>query len=195
MAVEIELKAKVDNPEEIKNRLIGLAVFRGTFEKNDVYYISEVSGNDSRDAKNPDYGIRIRKEEFEDASGNSKKSSIVTWKSKDVRDGIEVNNENEFEVSSGQVFEDLIRHLGLKKRIAKRKTGSVFDYFGMTAELSDIDGLGWFLELEIIISEKDEKNVEIQKEKLLSFLDKLGISGDSIESRSYAMMLAEKFSE
>lgn len=189
MATEIELKAWVMDPGELKNKLSKLAVFKGTFEKNDTFFRplnpAEITGS-------PSYGVRIRKEAAEDPRGILRESIYVTYKSKKIQNGIEINDEREFQVSQATAFEEFLIHLGFKESIKKRKKGSSFDYNGMTVELTEVEGLGWFVELEILLPEKENKNTENEMKKLLCFLDLLEIPRGSIESRSYTAMLAER---
>jgi adenylate cyclase class 2 len=181
MATEIELKAHVANHLEIGNRLSKLAVFTGTFEKKDVFY--SLVGSTA-------YGVRLRKESKRLPSGTSRLKNLVTWKSKQVTDGIEINDEREFEVSSCEVFEQFLTHLGFMVKRRKKKKGSSYDNNGMTVELTEVEGLGWFVELEMISDDKDAGNLAATRKKLLDFLAELGIERDAIESRSYTEMLS-----
>jgi adenylate cyclase class 2 len=79
----------------------------------------------------------------------------VNFKRKEVRDGIEVNDEREFEVSDAAVFGELLSRLGLAVWIRKRKTGEAWTWGGITIELSEIEGLGFFAELEILADKDD----------------------------------------
>jgi adenylate cyclase class 2 len=184
MAIEIELKAWVDNTQDIKSKLSEAAVYRGSFEKNDVYYFP-----DSQFTASEDYGVRIRNEAFTDSSGITKEATIVTYKIKELRGKIEVNEENEFDVSSGTAFEKFLKHQGFREKVRKHKKGDSYDYNGMTIELTEVEGLGWFIELEILIIERDNEKIEKERDRLLVFLDKLGIPQESIEGRSYTSML------
>jgi adenylate cyclase class 2 len=82
-------------------------------------------------------------------------------------------------------------NLGFKEKIRKRKIGSTYDYEGITAELTEVEGLGWFIELEILLPERDNEKIENVRERLLCLLDLLEVSRSKIESRSYSSMLAE----
>jgi len=186
MATEIELKAWVSNPEELGRKLSGLAVFIGNFEKSDAYFQPV---NSAETPERPGYGVRLRKEKTKNLNGVLKELNYVTYKSKQVRDGIEVNDEREFEVSSASAFEEFLEYIGYRESIKKHKTGNSYKNDSMTVELTEVQGLGWFIELEILAAEQDDENTEAIKKRLLSFLDQLEIPRKSIESRSYAEML------
>jgi adenylate cyclase class 2 len=186
MPVEIELKAHIGNPELIKSRLDGIAEFSAAIEKKDVYWFPSAGGGE----KNlPVSGIRVRKESITDAEGKFSQMVLVTYKNKERRNGIEVNDEYEFEVSSAEVFEDMLGRLGLKQGIAKRKKGWAWKFRGITAELVTVDGLGWFVELEIIADKADRETSGEGRKQLLGLLDKLGIERENIEERYYTEML------
>jgi predicted adenylyl cyclase CyaB len=61
----------------------------------------------------------------------------------------------------------------------------------VTAELSEVEGLGWFIELEIIADNEDRETIEAGRGRLLSLLKSLGIGEEQIEERYYSDMLME----
>ena len=185
MAREIEIKARISNPGEIRKKIFNKAVYIGTFEKEDSYWQTDGDNISSN------YGIRIRREDFYYTNGNSKKTVYVTWKTKEIRNGMEFNDEREFEVSSASVFEEFLAHLGYRKKISKKKKGSAYSWKNITAEVAEVEGLGWFIELEIILTNRDEKLETSAHDSLICALDELGIEKEAVESRSYTQMLAQ----
>ncbi len=115
--------------------------------------------------------------------------TIVTYKKKEIRNKIEVNEEKEFEVSDAFLFEELLQRLGLEVSLRKHKIGKVWEWDGMTIELSLVETLGWFIELEILADTNDSETVNSARHKLLACLDRLGIPEEAIESRYYTEML------
>ncbi|MDR2094158.1 MAG: CYTH domain-containing protein [Treponema sp.] len=186
MPIEIELKAHAGNPELVKSRLDELAEFSAAIEKKDVYWFPSAGGLEKT---LPSSGIRVRKESITDAAGKCSHVVLVTYKNKERRDGIEVNDEYEFEVSSAEVFEDMLGCLGLEPGIAKHKKGWAWKFRGVTAELVRVDGLGWFVELEIIADRADREASAEGRKQLLGLFDKLGIERKNIEERYYTEML------
>ncbi|MDR0524709.1 MAG: class IV adenylate cyclase [Spirochaetaceae bacterium] len=183
MATEIELKARVEDPALIRKKLTDLAVFSGSFEKSDVYWLNP------KGQITPDYGVRIRQETRKTPQGESARTVTVTYKTKKIYNGLEVNDEREFTVSDLENFEELLRRLGLAPGIGKRKQGWTWDWEGVTAELAEITGLGWFAELEILGGTDSPETVAASRSRLLTFLRSLGIGEDKIEPRPYAAML------
>jgi adenylate cyclase class 2 len=196
MVTEIELKAHVRDSEKLKILLSGKAESRGAFEKRDVYWFG------AETSSYPVSKLRVRKEKRSFADGTEKSLCLVTYKAKEENNGIEINEELEFEVSPVEAFEEFLKKAGLRPGAAKRKHGWVFlkavssaakpEAAELCAELVEVDGLGWFVELEILVGAKDksEEKIAEARETLLAFLDSLGIEREAIESRFYLDMLS-----
>ena len=200
---EIELKAHAKDPSGCMNRLNEIAGNGTAFSKNDSYWFVPENKPamlpDSR-IKLPPSGLRVRQEKKFIFAGTSEETeyTCVTWKYKEKKDGLEINEEHEFKVSDGTIFEQMLLMFGLEKRIAKQKEGWVWQYEGITAELCDVSGiikpgnaknLGWFLELEILA--KTGSDIAAAGERLLLLLEKAGINKENIESRYYSEMLSD----
>jgi len=185
MSTEIELKAHARDSKALKLLLDKKAEYRGSLEKEDSYWHSD--GHSGL----PPSGLRIRRENRFFPDGTGKSATLVTFKTKEVRDGIEINDEQEFEVNPGQPFEEFIGRMGLTQSASKRKKGWVYSYEGISAELTEVEGLGWFIELEILADNSQEETVTEGRNRLLGFLDSLGVKREAIESRFYTEMLRE----
>ena len=195
MVMEIELKAHVGNYQALKVLLSQKAKYLGAFEKEDTYWFQ------GKASTLPPSGLRVRREKRGLPDGTEKSSTIVTYKNRERRDGIEVNDEHEFEVKPGPEFEGFLKLMGLKPEISKRKQGWAYSWEGICAELVKVDGLGWFVELEIIAdgihadgiysADRQEEVIMQSKDRLLDFLAGLGIAKEAIESRYYTAMLQE----
>jgi adenylate cyclase class 2 len=213
MPLEIELKARLDDCTQVEQRLSGLGTFCRSYKKSDSYWFptqTSVGG-----APIPSSGVRVRRESGTDADGTAYESVLVTYKHKEISDGIEVNDEREFTVSSpsaetssledataASTFEDLLTRLGLRKGICKEKQGRAWTIQPQSAgrsgvvqrpilaELSLVTGLGWFVELEIIAEDDEGQTVEESRKRLLALLEKLEIPADRIEARPYTTMLS-----
>jgi adenylate cyclase class 2 len=129
MGTEIELKAHVDSSEKGRRALMGrLEAIAGPgapFVMDDAYWFPGVGRS----------GIRVRREKTA-----GKETTLITWKLKEKRDGMEINDEKEFTVSSGALFEELFCSLGLRKKIIKHKEGWAWNINGVNAELTEVSG-------------------------------------------------------
>ncbi|MDR0598976.1 MAG: CYTH domain-containing protein [Treponema sp.] len=207
--MEIELKARVADPEACRRRLESLGGKGAAFRKDDGYWFPV---NPGAPLPSPS-GLRVRREEKAGVQ-----SVLVTWKTKERRGPLEVNDEREFalageaaapggETGPGERFEELLRALGMERRFRKRKEGWAWNIGGITAELMEVSGsvpspgetgaprpLGWFLELEIIPPGADapgDAGTGEAQARLLALLEKAGPGTDALESRYYTELLAE----
>ncbi|MDR1985647.1 MAG: class IV adenylate cyclase [Treponema sp.] len=187
MSIEIELKAWVADPEALRTALTGLSLVSRAFEKEDAYWHPVPGGPGG---SFPPSGIRIRKETSTDAQGRITRQVLITYKTKEIREGIEVNHEREFSVSEGPLFEDLLSRFGFEPGIRKHKQGWAWDYEGITVELAQVSGLGWFVELELLEDTDRPETVAAARTRLLDLLRRLGIDRDKIETRYYTDLLA-----
>ncbi|MFO8042415.1 MAG: class IV adenylate cyclase [Alkalispirochaeta sp.] len=179
MAVEVELKAWVTNPDELRERLRQLGTPQRRYVKEDRYFGTGSTPEDAR--------YRLR---FDDNRWT------CTFKKKEIHDGIEENHETEFDVSDADAFEYFLASLGLQCIITKRKEGESFRVDGVLAELSYVDHVGWFVELEVILSDETQPNaVADARAALMQLLQRLGLTADSLESRSYNRMIYEATSQ
>ena len=183
MVTEIELKAHVTDFEAIKLVLSEKAEYLGVFEKEDSYWFLEKNSINCKE-------YRLRKEKRV-IDGIEKSACFIGYKKKEVREEIEINDEREFEVKPGEVVEEFFQDLGLRPGISKRKRGWAYSWEGITAELVEVEGLGWFIELEILNNDSGE-SIKAAKKRLLDFLSSLGIKKEALESRFYTEMLLLK---
>jgi adenylate cyclase class 2 len=183
MATEIELKARVRDKEALRLLLLEKTEYQSEFEKDDTYWSNEEEPG----------RIRVRKEKRKFPDGSSETLVLATCKTKEVKDGIEINDEREFEVKPALEFEDFLRRMKLKPGAAKQKHGWAFSHNGINIELLEVKGLGWFLELEIVTASslKDDETISEGKNRLLGFLDSVGIEREAIESRFYSELLLQ----
>ncbi len=187
MQLEIEMKAWVHNPAMVTTRLQELgAIFIRHYHKEDCYY---------RTAAPPGQSVRIRVDDQE---------ALVTFKDRQLINGLEVNDEHEFTVSDATIMAELLERLGAGLYVKKVKTGSAWRLGDLLVEISEIQGLGLFIELERIVEVPDfgsttdreilrqEKSRETES-MIRQTLAQLAITEADIEFRPYtAMLLAQK---
>lgn len=177
--VEVELKAHIDNFEVLARRLEDLAGKGSAYVKEDLYFSKE-GGQGNK----PVTAFRLR---------NENGRWIVTAKKKVIEEGIEVSRENEFEVSSSEEFLVFAQDLGYQVFIKKTKRGQAYSWGPIKAELSRVEHLGAYLELEILLPEDcSEEEILGARENLMDALGVLGLSSEHLEPRPYTQMLMEK---
>jgi adenylate cyclase class 2 len=192
MPIEIELKTRTEDHQALKEKISLLAPAAFYFEKDDCYWIAG-KGRDGPLRS----GVRLRREKIVLPSGATEDKALVTYKIKEVRDGIEINDEREFAVSDAADCEELLQRLGLEPGLRKHKQGWAWTLGAVKAELCDVSGpqrsLGWFLELEILAEDAEAPTVAAARHKLLDLLERLGVPRDRIEERYYSELLAGEF--
>ena len=205
MAIEIELKARLDDYAPVKERLSVVGNYCRSYKKSDSYWLpaKPVAGGIAADGIHaalsvPATGVRVRRESGIDADGAAHESVLATYKIKETTDGVEVNHECEFSVSDAGLFEELLNRLGLRSSVRKDKEGWAWTIPSQTAgqapilaELSLVTGLGWFLEIEIMANDNSEQTVKESRGRLFALLKKLEIPTEWIETKPYTVMLLE----
>jgi adenylate cyclase class 2 len=206
MATEIEIKAHAEDFEGVKAKFSALAGSPLAIEKDDAYWIAPPSMG-SPAASVPLSGVRIRREAVI-GSGAADSRILVTYKTKESRDGMEINDEQEFTVSDAGPFEELLVRVGFEPGLRKHKQGWSWTIDGVTAELCRVRGrhprgltdaeidLGWFAELEILAETRDRESVDGEsvraaRVRLEALLEKAGLPETAVEGRYYSEMLRD----
>ena len=175
--IEVELKARVRDKATVEAKVGSFARFVRAFDKFDEYWHGPGWRTD-RGAR----GFRLRKE------GGS---SVITFKLKSIKAGIETNHETEFEVSDATAFEAFAARIGCEPFYRKRKTGKAWDYAGCTVELVDVAELGSFIEIERLLENGEPDCLAEARKQIKSILALAGIPETDIEARRWSEMLLE----
>ena len=197
---EIELKAWVDDIPATENKINEFAKYIGLTEKHDTYWRK----------KNTEVGIRIRQE--------TGKPIIATWKEKNLRQNdFELNTEREFVIGSTEftnetipndknaesfknaldTFEDFLKTSDFEISLQKYKSTKTWhhnteEFNLITIEISYVEFLGHFIEIEILSEKNDDETVAKAQNCLHQTLQKCGISKEKIETRFYWQLLKER---
>lgn len=182
MQKEIEMKCHITegNKSRIENFLQDKTTLLGSVEKYDYYF---------EDPKNTGkIFFRIREEKKTGDEGESS-TYIVTKKKQNISSqGLEINDELEFEVSSFDAFIEFCAAQGIQKLFTKTKKITKYSYNDILIEWVSIDPIGEFLEVEIVT---EEENINTASEKILAFFKELELEND-IEKKRYFLLLKEK---
>ena len=173
--LEIELKARLSDPEGTERRVAAFANFVREFEKVDQYW----HGPDWRFCRGTK-GFRLRADGGRD---------VVTYKARRNEGGIEMNRETEFLVSNREAFIGLVERIGCEPFYRKRKIGRAYDYRGCTIELTEVEGLGSFIEIERLLDGDDPAAIALAQGELREALALAGVPERDIEGRSYSELL------
>jgi adenylate cyclase class 2 len=175
MTFEVELKARLRQPEVIKARAAELGTFVGESFKEDVYFRRR---DDT--SRVPAERYRLRRE------GDK---AVVTFKQM-VRAGeTEVNEEVEFEVNDAHAFFRFADRFGFEPFVVKRKKSAVYRVGRANVELNEVEHLGHFAEIEILCD--DESDVATARDEITRVLSALGLTDADLEPRRYIVMIQE----
>ncbi|MBI9106859.1 MAG: class IV adenylate cyclase [Spirochaetales bacterium] len=178
MNKEIELKAPVFDPDNLKGILIEKYGDYTSIDKDDIYY-RYPSGQLAR----------LRKE------GGS---NCITVKKKTLAGGIEINDELEFRVDDGESFLSFMQITGAEEYLSKIKKGYRFlSEDGAVIELCEVSNLGWFIEIEKVVPISEDQAgtraegrlIDDAKSVILGVLESLGIPESRLEHRYYSELL------
>ena len=185
--IEVELKARLRDRAAAEAAVGSFAESVGAFDKRDGYW----HGPDWR-ANRGMKGFRLRTEVGADLAPEN----VVTFKSKRSEGGIEINREVEFAVSDRSSFLEFILRLGCEPFYDKRKTGVAFKVaasgsypYAATVEMVEIEGLGDFIEIEILLESEEAGAVDLARREILELLSLAGVAESEIEPRFYSELL------
>jgi len=182
--IEVELKARLKNPEQVEKEIIKKAKPVGEFIEEDIYFtFANTTGYQKQ-------RFRLRRVQ---------EKAIVTVKIEGKAEpGVEANQEFEFEVSDPEAFKVFCQEFGFRVLIEKKKKVKRFlfippeDEFSekITIELNQVENLGYFLELETLV--ENQNQILPASRYLKKLLQEFKIPLSQIESRPYTELLYEK---
>ncbi len=82
--------------------------------------------------------------------------------------------------------------VGGRVYIRKEKRGTQYSCDGLSVELSEVAGLGTFLEVEKVVEDDDPEAIARAQSGIRAFFADLGITREKIEPRPYNDILLER---
>ena len=181
MTLEVELKFKLADARQLLLELAKLkAVHCSDDSQSDHYY-----NHPSRDFSKTDEAFRVRVQ---------RKTACLTYKGPRLDQETKTRREIEVDLADAETSvrdaESLFENLGFRsvgKVVKQRKTYQVmWESRQVTLTLDDVEGLGSFIEIELVVDESDWKAAKVC---LLSFASRLGL--ESAIHTSYLELLLE----
>jgi adenylate cyclase class 2 len=184
MNVEVEVKIKVDNFEEIREKVSALGKSIKSIKQIDDYYIP-CHRDFFSNKPHPVEWLRIR----------TNPDGVIFEYDKSVNaqeDGNqEYAEEYETDVSNPEELKKILAFLDFKKIVTVEKQREYWICGNLEIVLDDIKGLGYFVEAE---AKGDFGSITEARRECINFLKKLGIKdveGSHIK-KGYPVMLLEK---
>ena len=149
--VEVEVKIPVENIEEIKEKLLQNGfIYQKTVVETDTYYTS-----DHYDMRKKDKALRIRKTENLD-TGEVK--AQLNCKGPKMDQVSMTRKETEIEIQEPEKMEEILTELEFYPASCRvKKTRAYYMKNHMTATADEVEHLGSFLELEILVEKEEER--------------------------------------
>lgn len=178
--IEVEIKLPVIDKEKIEQGLRQQGFeLRESVKESDIYFNSQ-----ERDFNKSDEALRIRNIKNH-ASG--KEESVITYKGPKIDNVSMTRLELETGIADAGILEEILRALGFTQRFPVIKERQYYSRDNMTACVDRVEGLGDFLELEVIIpSEEGRAEALARMEKVLG---QLGHDMSETTRISYLSML------
>lgn len=175
MRKEIEVKAKVDNLDEIARALIGLGcIVSEPTEQHDIIFVEDDYGpfEQFQPKKNL---LRIRE---------SRGELLLTLKRPHTNqlDSIE----HETKIDNSDETKEILNRMGYHEIITVDKIRRTANYNGIEICLDQIKGLGSFIEAEKISDGGDAKKIQ---NELFAFLESLGVKSEDRVYDGYDTLL------
>ncbi len=172
---EIELKFKVDDMNDLLAKLRDMdCEVSEILSQNDTIYVSDLNHVESVEGS---IWLRVRKEN-EKVELNLKKQSAKIQESKEI----------EFEVSSYEKANQLLETLGYQKWVVVNKKRRYSKYLNYNLCIDEVERLGSFLEIELLVDEEDKKDYISD---LLEIAKTFELTEDNIVNSHYDTMISQ----
>ncbi|ENN96409.1 adenylyl cyclase CyaB [Methanocaldococcus villosus KIN24-T80] len=171
--IEVEIKVRIKNIDEIKKKLEKLGFkFKEKKFQEDIYF-----NHPQRDFRKTDEALRIR---------NDNNTYYLTYKGPKIDNISKTREEIEVRIEDKEKMRKILKKLGFIEVKPIKKTREIYKKNDITACIDNIFGLGYFLELEKPVNSFDEKDKAL--DELLNILKALNIKRERIIKKSYLEM-------
>lgn len=167
LEVEAKVPVKKEDYPGLLKTLHSTAVYLGEKRADDSYYEKLKKGT-----------IRIRRK--------GGRYSFDLKRRETIR-GIESNTEMEWIIKNPQAWRRLLARLEVRPNVRKTKKTELFKMDGFLIELNEIRLLGYYLEIEKLIT--DASRLDSTKKELIQLFKKLGYSEKEFEPKRYLELL------
>ena len=178
--IEVEIKIIVKNITQIREQLLMKGFTKGNSMKESDYYLDDASGS----IRNNDQALRIR---CSQDLNSGVVTNTITYKGPKLDTISMTRKELEIHTDSLETGIEIFSSLGYQKIYPVIKRRDYFHKDNISVCIDQVEHLGSFFELEIIVENESEKNAALNQ--LISLLEELGYQKDDIITRSYLSML------
>ncbi len=174
--LEVEVKYAVPSLDEVRAKLLALGAEQcGSQHERDVYYNAP-----HRDFGETDEALRVRYAEG---------TCTVTYKGPKIRlKGTKAREEFNMQVDSGLTVEEILGRVGFAATAEVNKDREFLEIDGATVTLDTVEGLGTFIEIEVLA----EENGENAADRVNALAKELGVEGPPLHTSYLEMILAKR---
>ena len=174
--MEIELRAKVSNPQLLEEKLKGLSgiVEKKSNERQVDTYLKQENDEERK--------VRIRK-------NYEKNSAILTFKGKSKNEHDIAWQDYDTPIEDPERLESVLVNNGYVYVCLIDKVRQSFGYGDFEINIDNIRDLGLFVEIE---KQGEEDSVEVVKKEIIELLSTLGISESDIITQGYVQLVLNK---
>ena len=179
--IEVEVKAKIENFEDIEKKLKNLGAKKSKNEfQEDIYFNSPIV-----DFAQTDEALRIRT-----TIEKNNKNTFITYKGPKIDSKSKTREEIEISIEDSEKCSKIFENIGFKKVRSVKKNRQYYTYKNFEISLDDIEGLDPYMEIEIALDDGQDYN-EAQ-EQIFNLFSKLDIT-DNFERTSYLELLEKLY--
>ena len=179
--IEVEVKAKIENFEDIEKKLKNLGAKKSKNEfQEDIYFNSPIV-----DFAQTDEALRIRT-----TIEKNNKNRFITYKGPKIDSKSKTREEIEISIEDSAKCSKIFENIGFKKVRSVKKNRQYYTYKNFEISLDDIEGLDPYMEIEIALDDGQDYN-EAQ-EQIFNLFSKLDIT-DNFERTSYLELLEKLY--
>lgn len=181
--IEVEIKLPVSDRKVVEEKLRRLGFEAGELvEELDLYFSSDV-----HDFKQADEALRIRKRKN---IRTGELEAFLTYKGTKLDKVSMAREELETEIGNGEIGEKILKSIGFREDAPVRKLRQYYYLRDLTVCVDQVEGLGDFLEAEIMVEEEEKRPSALQQ--ISELLEKLDHRMEETTRISYLSMLQEK---
>lgn len=170
---EVEIKFKLKEPDKIKEKIESRKCNFKELKQDDHIFVK--NGITSENIQPGENILRIREE-------NGK--NYLTLKQRKNHLELETRIEDE------KVANEMLKAMDYYELVEVKKTRLECKLNGFNLTIDNVDGIGYFMEIEKVIS--NENNIEKTKKEIMEFALAIGLTEADIENQKYDQMVLKK---
>ncbi|MCC7553708.1 MAG: class IV adenylate cyclase [Methanobacteriaceae archaeon] len=178
--IEVEIKAKINNLNKIKEKLKNLNIEQLKIEyQKDIYFKSPIVN-----FAKTDEALRLRK-----TKSNNEENIYLTYKGSKIDSESKTREEIEISIEDIEKASEILKKIGFTPSAIVKKNREYYKYQDYTLSLDFVEGLSPYIEIEYILN--DKSNYESVQKEIFELFKELGIE-DGFERDSYLELLEKK---